>query len=185
MAIYIHAGPLGPEFAKIRARCGSTTAPEFAEPTRPVRFRRRGGTSGPPGNGPMGASGPTKDQTHLRIRRRGGCPHPPAGPLSQTRAPPTQKARFPPIEETPKGYRTLSGSGNRRETSQLSHPRLCDNCLACLIGGPRKNRGPGKGDYEHGSAHRSRPRWRFAYFAVTGKVGRRPQAAKSPAEKGR
>ena len=25
----------------------------------------------------MGASGPTKDQTHLRIRRRGGCPHPP------------------------------------------------------------------------------------------------------------
>ena len=44
---------------------------------RAVRSNRRGGTSGPPGNGPMGASGPTKDQTHLRIRRRGGCPHPP------------------------------------------------------------------------------------------------------------
>ena len=26
----------------------------------------------------------------------------------------------------------------------------------------------------------SRPRWRFAYFAATGKVGRRPQAAKPP-----
>ena len=26
----------------------------------------------------------------------------------------------------------------------------------------------------------SRPRWRFAYFAAMGKVGRRPQAAKSP-----
>ena len=24
------------------------------------------------------------------------------------------------------------------------------------------------------------PRWRFAYFAAMGKVGRRPQAAKSP-----
>ena len=39
---------------------------------------RRGGTPGPPGNGPMRASGPTKDRTHLRIHRRGGCPHPPA-----------------------------------------------------------------------------------------------------------
>ena len=26
----------------------------------------------------------------------------------------------------------------------------------------------------------SRPRWRFAYFAAVGKVGRRPRAAKSP-----
>ena len=52
-----------------------------------------------------------------------------------TPAPP-KKARFPPIEETPKGDRTLSGSGNRRETSQLSHPRLCDNRNALLIGPP-------------------------------------------------
>ena len=28
-----------------------------------------------------------------------------------------------------------------------------------------------------------RPRWRFAYFAAMGKVGRRPQAAKSPGGK--
>ena len=28
----------------------------------------------------------------------------------------------------PKGYRLLSGSGYRRETSQLSYPRLCDDC---------------------------------------------------------
>ena len=73
--------------------CGSTTAPGFAEPTRPVRFRRRGGTSGPPGNGPMGASGPTKDQTHLRIRRRGGCPHPPAVPGDAL-------STFPPKQRT-------------------------------------------------------------------------------------
>ena len=80
----IQSGPLGPGFVENWGWCGSTNAPGFAEPTLPVRSRRRGGTSGPPGNGPMGASGPTKDQTHLRIRRRGGCPHPPAGPLSQT-----------------------------------------------------------------------------------------------------
>ena len=29
----------------------------------------------------------------------------------------------------------------------------------------------------------SRPRWRFAYFAAMGKVGRRPQAAKYPLRK--
>ena len=38
----------------------------------------------------------------------------------------------------------------------------------------------GKGDYEHEVLIWSRPRWRFAYFAAMGKVGRRPQAAKSP-----
>ena len=44
----------------------------------------------------------------------------------------------------PKGYRLLSGSGYRRETSQLSYPRLCDNRQGHLIGGPRKtgDRGP-------------------------------------------
>ena len=42
-------------------------------------------------------------------------------------------------------------------------------------------RGPGKGDYEHEVLIWSRPRWRFAYFAAAGKVGRRPQAAKLPA----
>ena len=36
------------------------------------------------------------------------------------------------------------------------------------------------GDYEHEVLIWSRPRWRFAYFAAMGKVGRRPQAAKSP-----
>ena len=51
-------------------------------------------------------------------------------------------------------------------------------------GSPRKW-GPGKGDYEHEVPIWSRPRWRFAYFAAMGKVGRRPQAAKSPAYNGR
>ena len=34
--------------------CGSTTAPGFAEPTLPVRFRRRGGTLGRPGTARWG-----------------------------------------------------------------------------------------------------------------------------------
>ena len=37
------------------------------------------------------------------------------------------------------------------------------------------------GDYEHEVLIWSRPRWRFAYFAAMGKVGRRPQAAELPA----
>ena len=45
------------------------------------------------------------------------------------------------------------------------------------------NRGPGKGDYEHEVLIWSRSRGRFAYFAAMGKVGRRPQAAKLPAQK--
>ena len=49
-----------------------------AHTVRPRAAEVRGGTPGPPGNGPMRASGPTKDRTHLRIHRRGGCPHPPA-----------------------------------------------------------------------------------------------------------
>ena len=39
---------------------------------------------------------------------------------------------------TLKGYRPLSGSGNRMETIQLSHPRLCDDEPCRLIGGSRK-----------------------------------------------
>ena len=36
----------------------------------------------------------------------------------------------------------------------------------------------GKGDYEHEVLIWSRPRWRFAYFAAMGKVGRRPHCAR-------
>ena len=49
-------------------------------------------------------------------------------------------------------------------------------------GNPRKW-GPGKGEYEHEVLIWSRSRGRFAYFAAMGKVGRRPQAAKSPCKK--
>ena len=44
----------------------------------------------------------------------------------------------------------------------------------------RRTRGGRVGDYEHEVLIWSRPRWRFAYFAAMGKVGRRPQAAKHP-----
>ena len=69
-------------------------------------------------------------------------PSPARRPSEPNLSPPAQKARFPPIEAIPKGYRQLSGSGNRRETIQLSHPRLCDNRQARLIGSP-VNGGPG------------------------------------------
>ena len=35
-------------------------------------------------------------------------------------------------------WRRRSGSGHRRETNQLSHSHLCDDCQTCLIGVPRK-----------------------------------------------
>ena len=44
----------------------------------------------------------------------------------------------------------------------------------------RSDKGGRVGDYEHEVLIWSRPRWRFAYFAAVGKVGRRPRAAKSP-----
>ena len=47
----------------------------------------------------------------------------------------------------------------------------------------RRARGGRVGDYEHEVLIWSRPRWRFAYFAAMGKVGRRPQAAEPPAPK--
>ena len=43
-----------------------------------------------------------------------------------------------------------------------------------------RQRGPGKGDYEHEVLIWNRPRRRFGYFAAVGKVTRRPQAAKFP-----
>ena len=45
----ISPGLLGPGFAKIRAWCGSKTAPGFSQPTLPVRFHRRGGLWPPAG----------------------------------------------------------------------------------------------------------------------------------------
>ena len=47
----------------------------------------------------------------------------------------------------------------------------------------RRARGGRVGDYEHEVLIRSRPRWRFGYFAAVGKVTRRPQTAESPCKK--
>ena len=43
--------------------------------------------------------------------------------------------------------------------------------------------GSGVSEYGGEAPILSEPRGRFAYFAATGKVGRRPQAAKSPLRK--
>ena len=70
-----------------------------------------------------------------------------------------------------------------REKPQTATQILrAERILPTPRGNPR-NGGPGKGDYEHEVLIRSRPRWRFGYFAATGKVTRRPQAAKFPCEK--
>ena len=57
-------------------------------------------------------------------------------------------------------------------------------CFSLQVRVPR-NRGLGKGDYGHASAHRSRPQRRFGDFAAEGKVTRRPQTAESPTERER
>ena len=167
----------GPWVCKNCRRCGSTSAPGFAEQTLPVRI-----LSGRSGTGPYEiatASGyavgaahlgrPPFYEVHLAGAPRGSPTQPrkaslkpvgegiapPAGrsgtgpyekpnpfrsrrPSEPHLSPTTTKARFQPGEETPKGCRKLSGSGDRTETSQLSHPRLCVDRQGGLIGGPRK-----------------------------------------------
>ena len=65
----------------------------------------------------------------LRAARRSPEPH-----LS----PSNSKGALSIDRSTLKGYRPLSGSGNRMETIQLNHPRLCDDEPCRLIGGSRK-----------------------------------------------
>ena len=100
----------------------------------------------------------------LRAARRSPEPH-----LS----PSNSKGALSIDRSTLKGYRPLSGSGNRMETIQLSHPRLCDNRQARLIGalvngGPgadspcqgemsRSDRGGRVGEYGHEVSILSRP----------------------------
>ena len=88
--------------------------------------RQRGWGIAPPAG--RSGTGPYEKPNPFRSRR----------PSEPHLSPTTTKARFQPGEETPKGYRKLSGSGDRTGTSQLSHPRLCVDCPRRLIGGPRK-----------------------------------------------
>ena len=88
--------------------------------------RQRGWGIAPPAG--RSGTGPYEKPNPFRSRR----------PSEPHLSPTTTKARFQPGGETPKGYRKLSGSGDRTGTSQLSHPRLCVDCPRRLIGGPRK-----------------------------------------------
>ena len=111
---------------------------------------------------------PTKEQKRFYVRRRGGCPHPPAlegAPFVGHGLPDTRSAypqngvgaahwaarRTPPHSLGPTATKALSkrgvpsfrslpvsGSERRGKVNRLSHPRLCDDGLVCLIGGPRK-----------------------------------------------
>ena len=71
----------------------------------------------------------------------------------------------------------------RRELRKATQILRTGRELPTQRGNPRK-RGPGKAVLWAQSAHRPRPRWRFGYFAAMGKVTRRPQAAKLPANNG-
>ena len=102
----------GPWVCKICSRCGSWPAPKFIQPTLPGSVSAVG--AGPRPARP-GWSGCIVEAAHWAACRFSE-PH-----LSPTHT----KARSPPGGAPPKSYRTLSGSGNRMETSQLNHPRLC------------------------------------------------------------
>ena len=70
------SGPFQPQGRTVCA-CGPLRSSAPTAKSEDSRISQ-GRHTGPPGNGPLGASGPAKDQTHLQIRRRGGC-QPPAG----------------------------------------------------------------------------------------------------------
>ena len=112
----------------------------------------------------MGASGPTKDQTHLRIRRRGGCPHPPAPEDSSTRR---------------------GGTPGRPETARRGHRALqkIKRTFGYAVGaGPR----PARRFWTYAGAHSVRPRaaevvgpygrtGRFPHLVGVGTLTRPPQ----------
>ena len=77
---------------------------------------------------------------------------------------------------------TQAPSGAGRDRTQALLILRAGRILPTSRGNPR-NRGPGKGDYEHEVLIWSRPRGRFGSFAAMGKGTRRPQAAKSPAKR--
>ena len=83
----------------------------------------------------------------------------------------------------PQQRQFLQGQGPvaRREFRPATQILRAGNFLPGPRVNPRK-RGPGKGDYEHEVLIWSRPRWRFAYFAAMGKVGRRRSGETSPKE---
>ena len=83
---------------------------------------------------------------------------------------------------TNSNFPKTQGPVARKKAQKATQILRAGNFLSGSRGNSR-NRGPEKGDYEHEVLIRSRPRGRFAYFAAMGKVGRRPQAAKSPVRK--
>ena len=143
----------------IRRRGGSQT-----RPLKPSPFQGEGGwplgqtdegdflARTPPAGAPRGSPTQIKDRFWKPVGeglappagRSGTGPYEKPNPFRSRRpsephlSPTTTKARFQPGGETPKGCWKLSGSGDRTETSQLSHPRLCVDCQGGLIGGPRK-----------------------------------------------
>ena len=88
----IPSGPLGPGFAKIRAWCGSTTAPGFSQPTLPVRFHRRAAFGRPQARTARPYARPG---VFWLFCRGGACSSRPSPPLILSRPLGTLKVNWP------------------------------------------------------------------------------------------
>ena len=144
-------------FEWVGLKCGSGHR-RAGEDTRPYgvsgnAYRGRSQT----GRGrPHGAAPTVENGTGALARKR------------QARERNRTSSNFPP---------TQAPSGAGRDRTQALLILRAGRILPTSRGNPR-NRGPGKGDYEHEVLIWSRPRGRFGSFAAMGKGTRRPQAAK-------
>ena len=149
-------------FEWVGLKCGSGHR-RAGEDTRPYgvsgnAYRGRSQT----GRGrPHGAAPTVENGTGALARKR------------QARERNRTSSNFPP---------TQAPSGAGRDRTQALLILRAGRILPTSRGNPR-NRGPGKGDYEHEVLIWSRPRGRFGSFAAMGKGTRRPQAAKSPCKR--
>ena len=156
--------------------CGRLIAAPTANPETFLLFRRGRTPAGPPYLRTSGGASPSPTVLKkLFWDWVGEALGPPA-----VNGPGTVRSAASGVDVEPQQRQFLQTQGPvaRREfRHSLRFPRA-ENFLPGSRGNPRKW-GPGKGEYERGALILSRPRWRFAYFAAMGKVGRRPQAAKS------
>ena len=190
----VPSGPLSPGLAKIVA--AAAPQPRLTLPNqRPRRgFRRRGGVLTRP---PVGIW--IAVQESILIRHGFAVPPYPFCPFGTF--PPDRGNRPSPLGEGLRSgalaQHTQAQSENRtsskfgpprpqwgRKKTQASTPNFArrNHSSTSQESAPVK-RGPGKGEYERGALILSRPRGRFAFFFATEKEGRRPQAAKSSAQK--
>ena len=151
------------------------------------RFCRRGRRPRRPAEGPLRLQSPPSSASHalgtfplIGGRLAGGRKGRPYGWKRTGRVGSANPGAG--MEPHQRQFLQTQGPVARRELRPATQILRAGSFLPDQRGNPRKW-GPGKGEYEHEVLIWSRPRGRFAYFAAMGKVGRRPQAAKSPCKK--